>query len=67
VLTAETLRASAAARAAAGLSDERPVINAALQSLALRDAAARTQLARLNAELELIRALGGGYRMESQS
>jgi outer membrane protein, multidrug efflux system len=67
VLAAESLRASAAARAAAGLSDERPVINAALQSLALRDAAAQTQLARLNAELELIRALGGGYRMESQS
>jgi len=67
VLTADALRTSAAARAAAGLSDERPVINAALQSLALRDAAAQVQLARLNAELELIRALGGGYRMESQS
>lgn len=67
VLAAEALRASAAARAAAGLIDERPVINAALQSLALRDAAARAQLERLNAELELIRALGGGYRMESQS
>ncbi len=67
VLDAETLRASAAARATAGLSDERPVLDAALQALALRDAAAQTQLARLNAELELIRALGGGYRMESQS
>jgi multidrug efflux system outer membrane protein len=67
VLAAEVLRTSAAARASAGLSDERPVISAALQSLALRDAAAQTQLAQLNAELELIRALGGGYRMESQS
>jgi multidrug efflux system outer membrane protein len=67
VLAAETLRASATARATAGLSDERPVISVALQSLALRDAAAQTRLARLNAELELIRALGGGYRMESQS
>jgi multidrug efflux system outer membrane protein len=67
VLAAESLRASAAARAAAGVSDERPVISAALQLLAQRDAAAQTQLSRLNAELELIRALGGGYRMEPQS
>jgi outer membrane protein, multidrug efflux system len=67
VLAAETLHASATARATAGVSDQRPAIIAALQSLALRDAAAQTQLARLNAELELIRALGGGYRMESQS
>jgi len=67
VLAAEALHASAAARATAGLIDERPVISAALQLLAQRDAAAQAQLLRLNAELELIRALGGGYRMEPQS
>jgi multidrug efflux system outer membrane protein len=67
VRAAEALHANAAARATAGLSDERPVISAALQLLAQRDAAAQAQLSRLDAELELIRALGGGYRMEPQS
>jgi len=67
VLAAEALHASAAARATAGLSDERPVISAELQLLAQRDAATQAQLSRLHAELELIRALGGGYRMEPQS
>jgi len=67
VLAAEALHASAAARATAGLSDERPVISATLLVLARRDAAAQAQLSRLSAELELIRALGGGYRMEPQS
>ncbi len=67
MLAAEALHASAAARATAGLSDERPVISAELQLLVQRDAATQAQLSRLNAELELIRALGGGYRMEPQS
>jgi multidrug efflux system outer membrane protein len=61
---AAALRDYAAARARNGLSDLRPALSATDQWLQLRDAQELTRYARLGSELELIRALGGGYRMD---
>jgi multidrug efflux system outer membrane protein len=62
---AQALRDAAAQRAEQGIADDRAVIDATERWLALRDAQLQTQTAALNTELELIRALGGGYRSES--
>jgi multidrug efflux system outer membrane protein len=61
---AETLRAAARARADAGLTDLLPALAADDQWLAQQDAAVATHYALLGSELDLVRALGGGYRME---
>jgi multidrug efflux system outer membrane protein len=61
---AAELRSSAAARAGSGMTDQRPELAATDQWLQLRDAQEVTRFARLGSELELIRALGGGYRMD---
>jgi multidrug efflux system outer membrane protein len=61
---AAALRSGAAARASSGMTDQRPALAATDQWLQLRDAQELTRLARLGSELELIRALGGGYRMD---
>jgi multidrug efflux system outer membrane protein len=63
---ADQLRGAAQQRAAAGLSDERPALEATQQWLSLGDAGIRTHYARLCAELALIRALGGGYQMDTK-
>lgn len=65
-LVAATLqRAASQQRANAGLSDQRPALDATQQWLTLRAAQIQTQYARLCVELALIRALGGGYQMET--
>ena len=61
---ADTLRASARARADAGLTDLLPALSADDQWLAQQDASILTHYALLGSELDLVRALGGGYRME---
>jgi multidrug efflux system outer membrane protein len=61
---AAALRASAEARAGSGMTDQRPALTATEQWLQLREAQELTRLARLGSELDLIRALGGGYRMD---
>jgi outer membrane protein, multidrug efflux system len=61
---ATALRDSALARARAGLTDLRPALAATDQWLQLREAQELTRMARLGSEIELIRALGGGYRMD---
>ena len=61
---AQMLR-EADSRADAGLSDARPALDARQQWLTLGDAQIQTHYARLGAELALIRALGGGYQMDS--
>jgi outer membrane protein, multidrug efflux system len=63
---AEQLRSTVALRAAAGLSDQRPALEATQQWLELSAAQVQTRYARICAELALIRALGGGYRMDSK-
>ena len=63
---AAALRDSAARRAAAGITDAQPALDAESLWLAQCDATVQTQLAGLNAELALIRALGGGFRMDTQ-
>jgi len=60
-----TLRSNAALNAAQGITDQRPELDATQQWLALRDAQIQTQYARLEAELALIHALGGGYQMDA--
>ncbi|MFM2287644.1 MAG: hypothetical protein RL684_787 [Pseudomonadota bacterium] len=60
----DTLRAAARARADAGLTDLLPALAADDQWLAQQDAAIVTHYALLGSELDLVRALGGGYRME---
>jgi multidrug efflux system outer membrane protein len=62
---ADALRSAAALRAQQGITDERAVIEATERWLALRDAQLQSQTAALNTELELIRALGGGYRSDA--
>jgi multidrug efflux system outer membrane protein len=61
---AAAVRSNALARANGGLTDLRPALGATDQWLQLREAQALTDLARLGSEIELIRALGGGYRMD---
>ena len=61
---AGALRAAARARADAGLTDLLPALAADDQWLAQQDAAVATHYALLGSELDLVRALGGGYRME---
>jgi multidrug efflux system outer membrane protein len=62
--TAGTLRAAARARADAGLTDLLPSLAADDQWLAQQDAEILTHYALLGSELDLVRALGGGYRLE---
>lgn len=62
--TADALRAAAHARADAGLTDLLPTLAADDQWLAQQDAAIQTHYALLGSELDLVRALGGGYRLE---
>jgi len=64
LMAAAALRDSARARARAGLTDLRPALTATDQWLQLREAQELTRMARLGTEIELIRALGGGYRMD---
>ncbi len=59
---AQQLRAAATQRAAAGLSDARPALEATHTWLGLGEAQIQSHYGRLCAELALIRALGGGYQ-----
>jgi len=59
---AQQLRTAAAQRAAAGLSDARPALEATHTWLGLGEAQIQSHYGRLCAELALIRALGGGYQ-----
>ncbi len=63
LIAAGQQRAASELRADAGLSDQRPALDATQQWLTLRDAQLQTRYARLCVELGLIRALGGGYQM----
>lgn len=60
------LRANAEQRATAGLSDQRPALEARHTWLGLGEAQIQTRYGRLCAELALIRALGGGYQMDTR-
>ena len=62
---AAQLLAAAEQRTGAGLNDQRPALDARQQWLQARSAQLQTQYARLCAELALIRALGGGYQLET--
>ena len=64
VAAADALRASAEQRFNSGLTDERPLLAATQQWLTRQDVARVNQFNRADAELELIRVLGGGYQME---
>lgn len=59
---AERLRVSAQARSDAGLTDARPALSAVAQWLQAEDALLQLDASALQADLELIRALGGGYQ-----
>jgi multidrug efflux system outer membrane protein len=59
------LNDSAALRLQQGITDERAGLETRDQLLAAHQAQLQTQAAALESELELIRALGGGYRRES--
>lgn len=61
---ADALRAAAQARADAGVTGVLPALEARATWLAQRDAELGTRYARLGNELDLVRALGGGYRMQ---
>ena len=60
------LREAAQQRAAAGLSDRRPALEATHTWLGLSEAQIQSHYGRLCAELALIRALGGGYQMDTK-
>ena len=66
VTTADALRAAAEARATSGITDDRPLLSATQQWLLRRELAVQSQSTHLNAELELIQALGGGYLSDPQ-
>lgn len=58
---AQSLQARADERLASGLTDARPQLAATRQLLTVRETALLTRYAQLTADLDLIRALGGGY------
>lgn len=62
---ATRLAASAETRLKRGLAERSSVLQAQLETLRQRDGALQLQDARLQTEVALVRALGGGYRAES--
>lgn len=64
IAAAEQLRTLAVARARQGLADERSVLSAQSDILQQRDAAAALDAQAVSAQVELIKALGGGYRSD---
>ncbi len=58
---ADALRAAAGARAAAGITDARPQLSADAQWLDSTDALLQLDAAALQTDVDLVRALGGGY------
>jgi multidrug efflux system outer membrane protein len=66
LLAAQALRASAALRNAQGVEDARGELAATQRWLNLGEAQLQTHTSALDAELGLIRALGGGYRTETR-
>jgi multidrug efflux system outer membrane protein len=61
VADAEALRANAGLQLQHGLSDARPMLGAELQLLSQRSALLQSQRLLVDADLALVRALGGGY------
>ncbi len=62
---ASRLAASAETRLKRGLAERSSLLQAQLETLRQRDGALQLQDARLQTEVALVRALGGGYRAES--
>ena len=62
---ASRLAASAATRLRRGLAERSSVLQAQLETLRQRDGALQLQDTRLQTDVALVRALGGGYRAES--
>jgi multidrug efflux system outer membrane protein len=65
LLAAGALRANATLRTAQGVEDARGELEATQRWLDLNEAQLQTRTGALDAELGLIRALGGGYRTET--
>jgi outer membrane protein, multidrug efflux system len=66
LLAADALRSAAARRKAQGIEDARDELAATQHWLSLSEAQTQTHTDAIDADLGLIRALGGGYRMEAQ-
>lgn len=66
LLAADALRNAAARRDAQGIEDARDELGATQHWLSLNEAQTQTRTDAIDADLGLIRALGGGYRMEDQ-
>ena len=62
---ADSLRGAAAQREAQGIEDARGELSATQHWLSVGESQTQTRTDAIDAELGLIRALGGGYRMES--
>ena len=65
VAAAQALQEAAAARVHRGISDDRSLLAAQAQVLQQRDAAVALHAQAISAELALIKALGGGYHIDS--
>jgi multidrug efflux system outer membrane protein len=63
---ADALRSTAAKRTTQGIEDARGELAATQHWLSASEAQTQTRTDALDAELGLIRALGGGYRMDAQ-
>jgi len=63
---ATALQKTAAARVTAGVTDLRPQLTADLALIAERDALAQLNFAAVSADIDLQRALGGGYESKEQ-
>jgi multidrug efflux system outer membrane protein len=67
IAAAENLRKSAQTRENRGVIDARPVLAARVEVQRQRDAEIQLDAAALSAEIALTKALGGGYRSDSQN
>jgi multidrug efflux system outer membrane protein len=63
---ADALRSAAARRTAQGIEDARDELSATQHWLSVSESQTQTRADAIDAELGLIRALGGGYRMEAK-
>jgi multidrug efflux system outer membrane protein len=67
ISAAENFRKSAQSRENRGVIDARPVLAASVEVQRQRDAEVQLEAAALSAEIALTKALGGGYRTDTQN